>query len=80
MLTVPEPVIQKTQAQLFAFLWRNKKDKVKRQIIYQTKSNGVLNFMNFRTMVKSNPEGHIYSLANKHLRLTSLTELDWQIS
>ena len=53
MLTVPEPVIQKTQAELFAFLWRNKKDKVKRQIIYQTISNGGLNFMNFRTMVKS---------------------------
>ena len=33
MLTVPEPVIQKTQAELFAFLWRNKKDKIKRQII-----------------------------------------------
>ena len=53
MLTVPEPVIQKTQAELFAFLWRNKKDKIKRQIIYETISNGGLNFMNFRTMVKS---------------------------
>ena len=52
MLTVPEPVIQKTQAELFAFLWRNKKDKIKRQIIYQTISNGGLNFMNFQTMVK----------------------------
>ena len=28
MLTVPEPVIQKTQAELFAFLWRNKNDKI----------------------------------------------------
>ena len=53
MLTVPEPVIQKTQAELFAFLWRNKKDKIKRQIIYQPISDGGLNFMNFRTMVKS---------------------------
>ena len=33
MLTVPEPVIQKSQAELFAFLWKNKKDKIKRQII-----------------------------------------------
>ena len=31
MLTVPEVVIQKTQAELFAFLWKNKKDKIKRQ-------------------------------------------------
>ena len=53
MLTVPEPVIQKTQAELFAFLWRNKKDNIKRQIIYQPTSDGGLNFMNFRTMVKS---------------------------
>ena len=35
-LIVPEPVIQKTQAELFAFLWRNKKDKIKRQIIYHS--------------------------------------------
>ena len=53
MLTVPEPVIQKTQAELFAFLWKNKKDEIKRQIIYQPTSDGGLNFMNFRTMVKS---------------------------
>ena len=53
MLTVPEPVIQKTQAELFAFLWRNKKDKIKRQILYQPISDGGLNLMNFRTMVKS---------------------------
>ena len=53
MLTVPEHVIQKMQAELFAFLWRNKKDKIKRQIIYQPISDGGLNFMNFRTMVKS---------------------------
>ena len=53
MLTVPEPVIQKTQAQRFAFLWKNKKDEIKRQIIYQPISDGGLNFMNFRTMVKS---------------------------
>ena len=53
MLTVPEPVIQKTQAELFAFLWRNKKDEIKRQIIYQPVSDGGINFINFRTMVKS---------------------------
>ena len=35
MLTVPESVIQKTQAELFAFLWRGKKDKIKRKVMYQ---------------------------------------------
>ena len=53
MLAVPEVVIQKTQAELFAFLWKNKKDKIKRQVIFQSLSDGGLNFMNFRTMVKS---------------------------
>ena len=53
VLTVPEPVTQKTQAELFASLWRNKKDKLKRQIIYHPTSDGGLNFVNFRTMVKS---------------------------
>jgi len=53
VLTVPEPVIQKTQAELFAFLWRNEKDKLKRQIIYQPISDGGLSFVNSRTMVKS---------------------------
>ena len=53
MLTVPENVIQKTQAELFAFLWRNKKDKIKRKVIYQPLVDGGLNFINLRTMTKS---------------------------
>jgi len=35
LIVHPEPVIQKTQDKLLAFLSRNKKDKIKRQIIYQ---------------------------------------------
>ena len=53
MLNVPECVIQKTQSELFSFLWRNKNDKIKRDVIYQPLSAGGLNFVNFRTMVKS---------------------------
>jgi len=49
MLTVPEPVIHKIQAELFAFLWRNKKDDIERQIIYQPISDRDLNYINFRT-------------------------------
>ena len=29
VLSVPEPVINQTQGKLFAFLWRNKKDRIK---------------------------------------------------
>jgi len=35
MFSVPEPVINQTQGKPFAFLWRNKKDRIKRQALYQ---------------------------------------------
>ena len=53
MLSVPEIVIQKTRFELFAFLWRNKNDEIKRNVTYQLLSVGGLNFINFRLMVKS---------------------------
>ena len=53
MLTVPESVIKNTQAHLSSFLWKSKKDKVRRQVIYQPLSEGGLNFPNFRTMIQS---------------------------
>ena len=53
MLSVPETVIKNTQALLFNFLWRNKNDKEKRDVIYQPVSEGGLNFPNFRIMVQS---------------------------
>ena len=31
--SAPEPVINQTQGKLFAFLWRNKKDRMKRKAI-----------------------------------------------
>ena len=53
MMTVPETVIHKTQTELFAFLWKNKKDKIKRQVVCQPTSEGGLNFIDCGTMVKS---------------------------
>ena len=53
MPCVPEAVIRSTQVHLFNFLWKNKDDKVKRQVIYQLLSEGGLNFLNFRIMVQS---------------------------
>ena len=44
MLSVPEPVINQTQGKLFAFLWRNKKDRIKRQALYQPLAKGGLSF------------------------------------
>ena len=52
MLPVPEIVIKDVQTQLFSFLWNNKKDKIKRLVMYQPFANGGINFVNFATTVK----------------------------
>ena len=53
MLSVPTPVIKELQAELFKFLWKNKKDKIKRLVLYQPLVEGGLNFVNFPAVVKS---------------------------
>ena len=52
MLCIPEEVIKRAQGKLFSFLWRNKKDKIKRTVLYQKPREG-LNFLNVRTTVKA---------------------------
>jgi len=51
MLSVPETAIQHTQSKLFAFLWKNKTDKIKRQVLFHPLSKGVLRFPCFRTVI-----------------------------
>jgi len=46
-------VINQTQGKLFAFLWRNEKDRIKRQALYQPLAKGRLSFSCFRTAVKA---------------------------
>ena len=53
MLTVPQEVIKRVQTKLFNFLWKNKKDKVKREVLYQEMRKGGLNFPNFAITVKA---------------------------
>jgi len=50
---VPEEVIKRVQEKLFSYLWRNKKAKVKRTVVYQRPCRGGLNFPNVRTTVKA---------------------------
>ena len=52
MLSVPNAVIKNVQSELCSFLWRNRKYKIKRAVIYQPLKEGGLNFVNFETMVK----------------------------
>ena len=51
LLSVPNAVIKIVQTQLFSFLWKNKKDKIKRAVIHQPLAEGGLNFINFATLV-----------------------------
>ena len=53
MLRVPEMVIKMVQEKIIKFLWKNKNDKIKRSVIYQSLSSGGLSFPTFRTVVKS---------------------------
>ena len=53
MLTIPESVIKTIQATLLSFLWKNRKDKIKRLVMCQPLAEGGVNFVNFNGMVKS---------------------------
>ena len=53
MLSVPETVVKTAQDKIFKFLWKNKKDKVKRAVLCQPFSHGGMNFPNVHTVVKS---------------------------
>ena len=53
MLIVPESVVKNVQENLFAFLWKNRKDKIKRVVMYQSVKNGKTNFVNFGMVVKA---------------------------
>ena len=53
LMTVPAAVTRAAQSLLFSFLWKNKKDKIKRNVVCQPLENGGLNFINFEIMVKS---------------------------
>ena len=53
LMTVPDAVTRAAQSLLFSFLWKNKKDKIKRNVVCQPPENGGLNFINFEIMVKS---------------------------
>ena len=53
MLSAPTSVMKNVQTELFNFLWKNKKDKIKRLVMYQPLAEGGLNIVNFPAVVKS---------------------------
>ena len=53
MVSVPDSKINGVHSRPFSLLWSYKKDKLKRKVMYPPLSERGLNFINFRTMVKS---------------------------
>ena len=70
MLSVPTAVIKIVQTQLYSFLWKNKKDEIKRVVMHQPFAEGGLNFINFTTMVKSLCLAWISRLLHSRQRMT----------
>ncbi|MCG8403741.1 MAG: hypothetical protein MI923_00955, partial [Phycisphaerales bacterium] len=53
LMTVPDAVARAAKSLLFSFLWKKKKDKIKRNVVCQPLENGGLNSINFEIVVKS---------------------------
>ena len=61
---MPESVIRQTQSKLFAFPWKHKRDRIKRQVLVRPLSKGGLGFPCFRTAIKALRLSYIGRLLN----------------
>ena len=53
MLTIPNTYIPTIKSAIFSFIWNNKQDKIKRDVMYQDYSKGGLRAPNIETLFKS---------------------------
>ena len=52
-IDVPSEVINVVKSKIFRFLWKNKRDKIKRERLYQDYEKGGLRMVVFETMIKA---------------------------
>ena len=52
-ITVPNDIAGNVKIRLFSFLWKNKRDKIKREGLYQGYDNGGLRMTDIETMIKA---------------------------
>ena len=52
-LSVPKDIVSNVKGRLFRFLWKNKRDKIKREGLYQDYGKGGLRMTNIETMIKA---------------------------
>ena len=53
ILSVPDEIIPNVKNRLFNFIWKNKRDKIKRESLYQDISAGGIRMVNFEVMIKA---------------------------
>ena len=52
-LNVPQEITPIIKPKLFQFLWKNKKDKIKREALYQDRDKGGIRMIDIETMIKA---------------------------
>ena len=52
-IDVPKEIVGKVQGRLFNFLWKSKRDKIKRTSLYQDYKDGGLHMIDIETMIKA---------------------------
>ena len=52
-LNVPQEIMPMIKTKLFKFLWKNKKDKIKREGLYQDRDKGGIRMIDMETMIKA---------------------------
>ena len=52
-LNVPDEIIPNVKKRLFNFIWKNKRDKIKRESLYQDLTAGEIRMVNFDVMIKA---------------------------
>ena len=52
-LNVPKEIGPIIKKKLFSFLWKNKKDKIKRESLYQDSSTGGIRMVSVEVMIKA---------------------------
>jgi len=52
-IDVPSEVVNVVKSKIFRFLWKNKREKIKREGLYQDYEKGGLRTVDFETMIKA---------------------------
>ena len=52
-INVPKDIISNVKGRLFKFIWKNKRDKIRREALYQDYEKGGLRMTDIETMIKA---------------------------